>query len=187
LGEEQSGQIHEIGFTLYMDLLERAVEALKSGKTPQLDRPLDHGAEIDLGLPALLPEDYLPDVHTRLVTYKRIASAADRAELKDLQVEMIDRFGLLPEPTKALFAVTELKLKVQPYGIKKIEAGPKGGRIVFGEQPNIDHMKLIQLVQSRPKDFKLDQAAGALRFTMEMNDPAKRLDQVGTVVGQLVG
>ncbi|MFP4603260.1 MAG: transcription-repair coupling factor, partial [Halochromatium sp.] len=117
LGEEQSGQIHEIGFTLYMDLLERAVEALKSGKTPELDRPLDHGAEIDLGLPALLPDDYLPDVHTRLVTYKRIASAADRAELKDLQVEMIDRFGLLPEPTKALFAVTELKLKVQPYGI----------------------------------------------------------------------
>ncbi|MFP4280113.1 MAG: transcription-repair coupling factor, partial [Halochromatium sp.] len=135
LGEEQSGQIHEIGFTLYMDLLERAVEALKSGKTPELDRPLDHGAEIDLGLPALLPDDYLPDVHTRLVTYKRIASAADRAELKDLQVEMIDRFGLLPEPTKALFAITELKLKVQPYGIKKIEAGPKGGRIVFGEQP----------------------------------------------------
>nr|WP_242477164.1 transcription-repair coupling factor [Halochromatium glycolicum] len=187
LGEEQSGQIHEIGFTLYMDLLERAVEALKSGKTPQLDRPLDHGAEIDLGLPALLPEDYLPDVHTRLVTYKRIASAADRTELKDLQVEMIDRFGLLPEPTKALFAVTELKLKVQPYGIKKIEAGPKGGRIVFGEQPNIDHMKLIQLVQSRPKDFKLDQAAGALRFTMEMSDPSKRIEQVGTVVGQLVG
>ncbi|MBK1619444.1 transcription-repair coupling factor [Lamprobacter modestohalophilus] len=187
LGEEQSGQIHEIGFTLYMDLLERAVEALKSGKTPELDRPLDHGAEIDLGLPALLPDDYLPDVHTRLVTYKRIASAADRAELKDLQVEMIDRFGLLPEPTKTLFAVTELKLKVQPYGIKKIEAGPKGGRIVFGEQPNIDHMKLIQLVQSRPKDFKLDQAAGALRFTMEMTDPAKRVDQVSTVVARLTG
>jgi len=187
LGEEQSGQIHEIGFTLYMDLLERAVEALKSGKTPELDRPLDHGAEIDLGLPALLPDDYLPDVHTRLVTYKRIASAADHAELKDLQVEMIDRFGLLPEQTKTLFAVTELKLRVQPHGIKKIEAGPKGGRIVFGEQPNIDHMKLIQLVQSRPKDFKLDQAAGALRFTMDMTDPAKRVDQVSTVVARLTG
>jgi transcription-repair coupling factor (superfamily II helicase) len=103
------------------------------------------------------------------------------------QVEMIDRFGLLPAQTKALFAVTELKLKVQPYGIRKIEAGPKGGRIVFGEQPNIDHMKLIQLVQSRPKDFKLDQAAGALRFSMEMNDPAKRIDQVSTVVARLTG
>ncbi len=116
-----------------------------------------------------------------------IGPRAGGAELKDLQVEMIDRFGLLPEPTKALFAVTELKLKVQPYVIKKIEAGPKGGRIVFGEQPNIDHMKLIQLVQSRPKDFKLDQAAGALRFSMEMTDPAKRVEQVGTVVARLTG
>jgi transcription-repair coupling factor (superfamily II helicase) len=187
LGEEQSGQIHEIGFTLYMDLLERAVQALKAGKTPELDRPLDHGAEIDLGLPALLPGDYLPDVHTRLVTYKRIASAASPAELKDLQVEMIDRFGLLPEPTKHLFAITALKLKVQPLGIKKLEAGPKGGRILFGEQPNIDHMKLIQLIQSRPKDYKLDQAAGALRFNMDMSDPAKRVAQVETVVGRLAG
>jgi transcription-repair coupling factor (superfamily II helicase) len=187
LGEEQSGQIHEIGFTLYMDLLERAVQALKAGKTPELDRPLDHGAEIDLGLPALLPDDYLPDVHTRLVTYKRIASAADPGELKDLQVEMIDRFGLLPEPTKNLFAITALKLKVQPLGIRKLEAGPKGGRILFGEQPNIDHMKLIQLIQSRPKDYKLDQAAGALRFNMDMTDPAKRIAQVETVVGKLAG
>ncbi|MFE8033066.1 transcription-repair coupling factor [Thiohalocapsa marina] len=187
LGEEQSGQIHEIGFTLYMDLLERAVQALKAGRTPELDRPLDHGAEIDLGLPALLPDDYLPDVHTRLVTYKRIASAADAAELKDLQVEMIDRFGLLPEPTKALFEITALKLKVQPLGIRKIEAGPSGGRILFGEQPNIDHMRLIRLIQSRPKDYKLDQAAGALRFTLDMSEPGKRAAQVETVIGQLTG
>jgi len=187
LGEEQSGQIHEVGFTLYMELLERAVQALKAGKTPELDRPLDHGAEIDLGLPALLPDDYLPDVHTRLVTYKRIASAADHAELKDLQVEMIDRFGLLPDPAKNLFAVTQLKLKVQPLGIRKIEAGPRGGRLVFGEQPNIDHMKLIRLIQSRPKDYKLDQASGALRFNMDMTDPAKRIAQVETVIGQLAG
>jgi len=187
LGEEQSGQIHEIGFTLYMDLLERAVQALKAGRTPELDRPLDHGAEIDLGLPALIPDDYLPDVHTRLVTYKRIASAADQAELKDLQVEMIDRFGLLPDPAKNLFAITELKLRVQPYGIRKVEAGPRGGRIVFGEEPKIDHMRLIQLVQSRPKDYKLDQAAGALRFYRDMSEPEKRIAQVGTIVGQLVG
>ena len=168
-------------------LLERAVEALKAGRTPELDRPLDHGAEIDLGLPALLPDDYLPDVHTRLVTYKRIASAETPADLKDLKVEMIDRFGLLPEPTENLFAITALKLKVQPLGIRKLEAGPKGGRIVFGEQPNIDHMRLIKLVQSRPKDYKLDQAAGALRFHMDMAEPAKRVAQVETVVGKLAG
>ncbi len=187
LGDEQSGQIHEIGFTLYMELLERAVQALKAGRTPELDRPLDHGAEIDLGLPAILPDDYLPDVHTRLITYKRIASAETAAELKELQVEMIDRFGLLPDQAKNLFAVTALKLKVQPLGIKKLEAGPKGGRIVFGDSPNIDHMKLIALIQSRPKDYKLDQAAGALRFNMDMEDPTKRRAQVETVVGRLAG
>ena len=187
LGDEQSGQIHEIGFTLYMDLLERAVQALKAGRTPELDRPLDHGAEIDLGLPALLPSDYLPDVQTRLVTYKRIASAADAAELKDLQVEMIDRFGLLPEPTKNLFAVTGLKLKVRPLGIRKIEAGPRGGRVLFAEQPNIDPMRLIKLIQTRPKDYKLDQAAGALRFNMDMTEPSKRIAQIETVIGQLAG
>ncbi|MCU0836579.1 MAG: transcription-repair coupling factor, partial [Chromatiaceae bacterium] len=132
LGEEQSGQIQEIGFSLYMDLLERAVQALKAGREPELDRPLDHGAEIDLQLPALLPDDYLPDVHSRLVMYKRIASAASAEELRELQVEMIDRFGLLPEPSKNLFAITELKLKAQPFGIRKIEAGPAGGRILFG-------------------------------------------------------
>jgi len=186
LGEDQSGQIHEVGFSLYMDLLERAVQALKAGRTPELDRPLDHGAEIDLGLPALLPSDYLPDVHTRLVTYKRIASAADREELKELQVEMIDRFGLLPEPTKNLFAITELKLRVQPYGIRKIEAGPQGGRILFGDQPRIDHMRLIRLIQTRPKDYKLDQAAGALRFHLDMGEPTKRIAQVDTVLGQLL-
>jgi transcription-repair coupling factor (superfamily II helicase) len=93
----------------------------------------------------------------------------------------------LPEPTKNLFAITALKLKVQPLGIRKLEAGPKGGRILFGEQPNIDHMKLIALIQSRPKDYKLDQAAGALRFNMDMADPAKRIAQVETVVGKLAG
>jgi transcription-repair coupling factor (superfamily II helicase) len=185
LGEEQSGQIHEVGFTLYMDLLERAVQALKAGRAPELDRPLDHGAEIDLGLPALLPEDYLPDIHTRLVTYKRIASAADREALKELKVEMIDRFGLLPEPAQNLFTITELKLRVQPYGIRKIEAGPQGGRILFGEAPKIDHVRLVQLIQSQPKAFKLDQAAGALRFYRDMPEHDKRAAQVDAILGQL--
>ncbi|WPL18938.1 Transcription-repair-coupling factor [Thiorhodovibrio winogradskyi] len=191
LGEEQSGQIHEVGFTLYMDLLERAVQALKAGRTPELDRPLDHGAEIDLGLPALLPDDYLPDIHTRLITYKRIASAADTDALKELKVEMIDRFGLLPEPAKNLFTITELKLKVQPYGIRKIEAGPKGGRILFGDAPKIDHMRLVQLIQSRPKEFKLDPigkgAAGALRFYRDMPEGDKRATQVNAIFAQLIG
>ncbi len=186
LGDEQSGQIQEVGFSLYMDLLERAVQALKSGRTPELDRPLDHGAEIDLGLPALLPSDYLPDVHTRLVMYKRIASAPDLDGLKELQVEMIDRFGLLPDQAKNLIGITELKLKVQPFGIKKIEAGPAGGRVLFGAEPKIDTGRLIRLIQSRPKEYKLE-GGDKLKFFREMADPAQRIAQVGQVVELLVG
>ncbi|HSQ06626.1 MAG TPA: TRCF domain-containing protein, partial [Chromatiaceae bacterium] len=186
LGEEQSGQITEIGFSLYMDLLERAVAALKSGREPELDRPLDHGAEIDLGLPALLPDDYLPDVHTRLVLYKRIASAADLEALHDLKVEMIDRFGLLPQPAQNLLAITELKLRVQPYGIRKIEAGPAGGRIHFDAEPKIDPMHLIRLIQTQPKSFKLD-GGERLRFFHDLSDPARRVAEVGRILAQVTG
>jgi transcription-repair coupling factor (superfamily II helicase) len=186
LGEEQSGQITEIGFSLYMDLLERAVAALKSGREPELDRPLDHGAEIDLGIPALLPDDYLPDVHTRLVLYKRIASAADLEALHDLKVEMIDRFGLLPQPAQNLLAITELKLRVQPYGIRKIEAGPAGGRIHFDAEPKIDPMHLIRLIQTQPKSFKLD-GGERLRFFHDLSDPARRVAEVGRILAQVTG
>ncbi|HXH02065.1 MAG TPA: transcription-repair coupling factor [Candidatus Competibacteraceae bacterium] len=173
LGEEQSGQIHEVGFTLYMELLERAVKALKAGQVPDLERPLDHGPEVDLQAPALIPEDYLPDVHSRLILYKRIASAADHAELRELQVEMIDRFGLLPPPVKTLFRVTELKLSATPVGVRKIEVGPKGGRILFGPEPRVDTVKLIQLIQRQPQVYKLD-GQDRLRFSCELPDAESR-------------
>ncbi|MFZ4791192.1 MAG: transcription-repair coupling factor [Candidatus Competibacteraceae bacterium] len=173
LGEQQSGQIHEVGFTLYMELLERAVTALKAGNIPQLDRPLDHGPEIDLQSPALIPDDYLPDVHSRLILYKRIASANDEGELRELQVEMIDRFGLLPAPVKTLFRATGLKLRAMPMGIKKIEAGPNGGRIRFGPEPNLDPVKLVRLIQQQPKVYKLD-GKDKLRFIRELPDVESR-------------
>ncbi len=156
LGDEQSGQMHEIGFSLYSELLDRAVKALKSGDQPALDKPMFHGAEIDLNAPSLIPDDYLPDVHSRLLIYKRIANAATSEELRELQVEMIDRFGLLPEQLKNLFAITALKLQASPLGIKKIELGDKGGRFIFIAEPDIDPMKLITLIQTRPAEFKLD-------------------------------
>lgn len=184
LGDEQSGQIHEVGFTLYMELLERAVQALKSGKQPELEKPLQHGAEIDLQIPALLPDDYIPDVHTRLVLYKRLSSAANKEDLRELQVEMIDRFGLLPPAAKNLFAVTELKLEVQPIGVKKIEAGPQGGRILFEKDPNIDPAHLIQLIQTRRLEYKLD-GGDKLRFTRDMPNPETRVDQVRQVISAL--
>ena len=134
-----------------MEMLERAVHALKAGRQPELDRPLDHGPEIDLRVPALIPDDYLPDVHARLILYKRIAGAASDEELRELQVEMIDRFGLLPEPVKNLFRVTELKMKATPLGVRKIDAGENGGRIVFGPEPNVDPLAVIHLIQGKPK------------------------------------
>ncbi|MCW8908255.1 MAG: transcription-repair coupling factor, partial [Sedimenticola sp.] len=186
LGEGQSGQIHEVGFSLYSELLERAVKALKSGQHPDLDRPLDHGAEIDLQLPALLPEDYLPDVHSRLVLYKRIANAASKDELRELQVEMIDRFGLIPEPTQNLFGITRLKLKANPLGIRKIEAGPAGGRILFEGQPKIDPAHIIHLIQTRAGEYKLD-GGEKLRFFGDLGDPSRRVEQVSGILDEIRG
>lgn len=173
LGDDQSGQIQEIGFSLYMELLERAVQALKSGKQPQLDRPLDHGTEIDLRIPALIPEDYLPDVHSRLIMYKRIASARDEGELRSLQEEMIDRFGLHPEPLKNLFRITELKRKAMPLGIRKVDLGPQGGRIHFHEQTSIDPGRIINLIQSEPQGYRLD-GSDKLRIIKELPDAESR-------------
>lgn len=177
LGEAQSGQIHEVGFSLYMDLLERAVQALKAGKVPELDRPLDHGPEIDLQSPALIPDDYLPDVHSRLILYKRIASAGTDEALRELQVEMIDRFGLLPSAVKTLFRIAGLKLRALPVGIKKIDAGPHGGRLVFGPDPKVNAVKLVGLIQRQSKTYKLD-GRDKLRFIKELPDAEARAAEV---------
>ena len=163
LGDEQSGQIQEIGFTLYSELLERAVTALKSGKQPELDTPMDRGAEVDLQAAALIPEDYLPDVHLRLVLYKRLSNTETNADLRDLQIEMIDRFGLLPEAVKTLFSITELKQQAQSLGIKKIEANANGGRIIFTAHPTINAEQLIHLIQTQAQVYKFD-GADKLRF-----------------------
>ena len=155
LGDGQSGQIQEIGFGLYSELLERAVKSLKSGKQPELNTSLHSGSEVDLGVTALIPEDYLPDVHTRLVFYKRIASAETKSDLRELEVEMIDRFGLLPDSVKQLFEVTKIKLLIEPIGITKLDASESMIRIQLNNEPNIDPVKLIKLIQSQPKQFQL--------------------------------
>jgi transcription-repair coupling factor (superfamily II helicase) len=157
LGEEQSGHIQELGFGLYVELLERTIAALREGKTPDLERPLEpHSTEIDLHIPALFPEDYLPDVHTRLILYKRIAGARDGEALNEIKEEVIDRFGLLPEPAKNLFKLTALKIRATPLGIRKIDLGRKGGQVHFHAQPNIDPAAIIRLVQSRPQNFRFE-------------------------------
>ena len=157
LGEDQSGQMAEVGFSLYTELLERAVRSIKQGKLPDLDAGEEvRGAEVELHVPALIPEDYLPDVHTRLTLYKRISSARDSDALRELQVEMIDRFGLLPDPAKHLFAIAELKLQANTLGIRKLDLGENGGRIVFESKPNIDPMAVIQLIQKQPNLYAME-------------------------------
>ena len=174
LGEEQSGQIAEIGFSLYTELLERAVKSIRSGKIPDLDPSVRHGADVELHLPALIPQDYLPDVHARLTLYKRIASARDEDALKELQVEMIDRFGLLPDPTRQLFAVAELKLQATRLGLRKLELGGTGGRLHFQAQPNVDPMSVIRLIQSQPKIYAME-GPDKLRVRLELPDASSRL------------
>jgi transcription-repair coupling factor (superfamily II helicase) len=174
LGDEQSGQIQEIGFGLYTELLDRAVRALKSGKVPDFDLSSEHETEVELHLPALIPDDYLPDVHARLTLYKRIASARSEDELRDLQVEMIDRFGLLPESAKQLFAVASLKLMATPLGIRKLDFGANGGRIVFREKPEVDPMTIIKLIQSLPRVYKLD-GQDKLKITLDLPGAKERI------------
>lgn len=168
LGDEQSGQIHSVGFALYMEMLQRAVDALKRGEIPDIDAPLDQGTEVNLHLPALIPDAYLPDVNTRLILYKRIAAAASDEDLRDIQVEMIDRFGLLPPQVGNLFQVSRLRLKAQALGIRGIEAGLEGGSIDFKQSTRVNPLSLVKLVQSDPKSYKL---AGATRLRFERSLP----------------
>jgi transcription-repair coupling factor (superfamily II helicase) len=175
LGDEQSGQIHEIGFTLYMDLLERAVADLKSGREPALDQPLFHGTEVDLGVAALLPEDYLPDVHQRLILYKRISACKDDAALDELQVEMIDRFGLLPKPAKHLVQVTRLKHRASSLGLQKLEVGAEGGRVKFHADTRVDPLLLVGLVQRQPSIWSLA-GSDLLRFRAQLPEPQQRFE-----------
>jgi len=184
LGEGQSGQIQAIGFTLYNELLARAVKELKDGREPDLEDPFTHGPEIELGLPALIPEDYMPDVHTRLVHYKRIANATSRDELDQLQVELIDRFGLLPPPTKTLFAITWLKLLAQQLGAAKLQAGATGGTLRFGERATVDPALLIGLVEEFPERYRLD-GPYKLKFTWRADSEADRLREAEKLLKRL--
>lgn len=185
LGDGQSGQIQAVGFTLYMEMLERAVKAIRKGEQPNLDQPLGGGPEINLRVPALIPEDYLPDVHARLILYKRIANAADEDGLKELQVEMIDRFGLLPEPSKSLVRITLLKLQAEKLGIKKIDAGPQGGRIEFAGDTCVDPLTLIKLIQAQPKRYKFE-GATMFKFQVPMERPEERFNTLEALLERLL-
>lgn len=184
LGDEQSGHIQELGFSLYTDLLNETVKAMKSGKAIDLQEPINSGVEIDIKSAALIPEDYVPDVHMRLVLYKRIASAKDKTELQDLQAEIIDRFGALPEASATLFHISLLKGIAEPLDIQKIRLSGEGGTIQFGPKPQIDTMKLITIVQQQPEHYQL-MGSEKLRFTLPTDSTEKQMQQVGDLLKQL--
>ena len=184
LGAEQSGQINQVGFSLYSDMLARAVEALRKGEEPDLEDPVHRGIEIELHVPALIPEDYLGDVAARLTLYKRIASARDKAALRELQVEMIDRFGLLPTAIKALFEIAELRLIAERIGIIKLDFGPQGGRVVFSEQTRADPAALIRLIQERSVDYRMD-GPQKLRILILEEDDSKRFAEARQLLERL--
>ncbi len=184
LGDEQSGQIHEIGFSLYSELLGKAVESLKSGEEPDLDGPLNAGVDINLHIPALLPDDYVPDVHLRLILYKRISSCANDEELRELQVELIDRFGLLPDPAKALMRIASLKRKAESLGVEKIDAADSGGYMLFGDKATIDPVALVKLVQGDSRQYRL-QGTHRLNFKVDLSDVGERFDKVESLLNRL--
>lgn len=184
LGEEQSGNIQSVGFPLFMELLEQAVKLLREGKSINLEAPLKKYTEIDLQLPVIIPESYLPDVHSRLVLYKRIASAKNVTALEDLKSEVIDRFGALPVQSKYLFKMTELRLLSEKLGITKIDAGPKGGKIEFSDQPDINTNKVFELIQKQPMIYRME-GPHKLRFHQDLSDRDTRLTAVFALVASL--
>ncbi len=177
LGNEQSGQIESIGFSLYMELLDAAVKALKEGREPSLEELTQQQADIELRVPALLPDDYLGDVNMRLSFYKRIAAAESKAELDELKVELIDRFGLLPDATKNLLQITELRLLVEPLNVVRIDAGTQGGFIEFSAKAQVNPDKFIQLIQKEPIVYRFD-GPFKFKFMKDLSDNKVRLEFV---------
>ncbi|MBA6339734.1 transcription-repair coupling factor [Colwellia sp. MB02u-10] len=184
LGEDQSGSMSQVGYTLYMEMLDAAVTALKEGKELSLDQVTKTQTEVDLRVAALLPDDYIFDVSLRLSLYKRIASCKNKQALDDVQVELIDRFGLLPQAAKNLVHIAKLKLKAQKMGITRIDAGPAGGSFEFSSETKVDPMFIIGLIQQQPKIYKME-GANKLKFKQVTEDAKSRFILIATMLNEL--
>ncbi len=156
LGEQQSGQMTEVGLAMYLDMLERAVDALKHGREPSLDKPLAAATEVELRLPAFLPEAYVADVHVRLGLYKRIAAADDETALDELTSELYDRFGPLPAVSQTLIRIAKLKLTSRRIGVRRLDFGPHGGTVVFEQDNSIDPAAVVRMIQKAPREYRLE-------------------------------
>ncbi|NDF85787.1 MAG: transcription-repair coupling factor, partial [Gammaproteobacteria bacterium] len=184
LGEEQSGEMTEVGLTMYLDMLDRAVKAMKDGRTIDLDAPLASQAEVEMRVPALLPETYVSDVHVRLALYKKMAAAADDDALDTLTAELVDRFGELPPQTLNLLRNARLRLITQRLGIRRLDFGSHGGTVLFETENRIDPRAVIRLIQDRSREYRLEGPL-KLRVSRDLDDEAERYEFVGGLLQRL--
>lgn len=185
LGEQQSGSMQAIGYSLYMEMLEKATKAIQKGKTPNFDAPLSLTAEINLHMPALIPDDYLGDVHQRLLFYKRISNTDTQEKLDHIRMELIDRFGIPPQAVKQLFAVHQLRLKAEQLGITKIDIGTNGGHIEFSPDTPVQAMSIIQMMQKQPTYFRMD-GGQRLKVMVMLQDAEKRIQFIADLLNNLL-
>jgi transcription-repair coupling factor (superfamily II helicase) len=184
LGAEQSGQIESIGFTLYMDMLNQTMEALRRGESLDFEDIGGNRSEVDLGVPALLPGDYLPDVPQRLMLYKRISGCQDDDDLMRVKAEMLDRFGPLPETSENLLKQQKLRQRAIHAGITRIEASGKGGTLRFAAKTRVEPTSLIRLIQAFPSEFRLE-GTHALRFSKTLAKPTDRFEYIESLLARL--
>ncbi|NNH01216.1 transcription-repair coupling factor [Acinetobacter sp. ANC 5414] len=185
LGEQQSGSMHAIGYSLYMEMLEKATKAIQKGKTPNFDAPLSLTAEINLHMPALIPDEYLGDVHQRLMFYKRISNTDSQEKLDNIRMELIDRFGVPPQPVKQLFAVHQLRLKAEQLGITKVDISANGGHIEFSPDTPVQAMSIIQMMQKHPTFFRMD-GGQRLKIMVMLEDYQKRIQFISDLLASLL-
>ncbi|WP_440029236.1 transcription-repair coupling factor [Chromobacterium amazonense] len=183
LGEGQSGEMQEVGFSLFTEMLKQAVRDLKKGRAPDLDAPLGVTTEINLHSPALLPDGYCPDVHERLLIYKRLASCETEGEIDDIHEELIDRFGLPPQSVKTLIESHRLRLVAKELGVQKLDASEVAVQITFIKNPPIDPVKIIMLIQSK-KNYRLA-GQDKLRVEQALPEVAQRIVKVKEVLKEL--
>ena len=186
LGEQQSGSMQAIGYSLYMEMLEKATKAIQKGKTPNFDAPLSLTAEINLHMPALIPDDYLGDVHQRLLFYKRISNTDTQEKLDNIRMELIDRFGIPPQPVKQLFSVHQIRLRAEQLGITKVDINSNGGYIEFSPDTPVQAMSIIQMMQKHPTYFRMD-GGQRLKVMVQLAEYDKRIQFIVELLNKLLG
>ncbi|WP_180178551.1 transcription-repair coupling factor [Acinetobacter sp. YH01005] len=185
LGEQQSGSMQTIGYSLYMEMLEKATKAIQKGKTPNFDSPLSLTAEISMHMPALIPDDYLGDVHQRLLFYKRISNTDTQEKLDNIRMELIDRFGLPPQAVKQLFSVHQLRLKAEQLGITKIDISSHGGSIEFSPDTPVQAISIIQMMQKHPTFFRME-GGQRLKVMVMLEEYDKRIQFINDLLDSLL-